>query len=170
MLIVKNFKNSHNACLLNIAAVSKSALTPEYKYNIVKKEFFHDSTWTKTEWYSKGKLHLVTTLSLLTDITQPTQQRTTSVVIWVTVQNWNREYKYEARATVTLYDEKAGQILKEKTEPRKFETNYVKFVVDMGPHQNIEKSNSKKLQLRVKVRVDEYQLYREYWAFFPSHT
>ncbi len=104
-------------------------------------------------------------MSLLTDVTQITQQRTTSAVILLTVQNWNPKCEYDAKATVTLYDEKAGRILKKRKERRKIEErkDYVKFTVDVGLHQDIESSSSKKLQLQVKVQVDERQTYKTYW-------
>ncbi len=66
---------------------------------------------------------------------------------------------------MTLYDEKAGRILKESTEERKIDDtkDYVKFMVSLGPQQEIEKSRSRKLQLQVKVRLDERHTLRMYW-------
>ncbi len=143
----------------------RTASPPECCINIPKQEFSKDSTWTITKRYSKGKLTLETQVSLLADVTQPTQQRTTSVIIQLTVKSWNPNCEYNAEARVILYDEKAGRILKKSEEKRKIEKrkDYVKFTVDIGAHREIEESKSKKLQLQVKVQVDESRTYRNYW-------
>ena len=156
-----------------LVGLCRSALPLEYGFWIKKAEFSKDGSWTKTEIYTKGHLKLETQVGLLTDVTLPTQQRTTSAVIMVTVQNRKPESEYEAKARVKLYDEKAGHILKKSKEKRKIEKsrNFVKFTVDLGKQQDIEKSKSKKLQLQVKVRVKEKSTHRGEWMvsnFIPS--
>ena len=152
-------------------ATCRTFLPPEYCFNIPTSSFSQESSWTVTECYTRSALNLKTKLSLLTDITGPTHQRTTSAVVMLTMQNRNPESEYHAQATVRLYDEKAGRLLKEKTEERKVEggRSYVKFVVDVGLQEDIEATNSKKLQLQVKVRVDERQTLKTYWEKVMLH-
>lgn len=100
-----------------------------------------------------------TKVSLLTNIIDSaTHYRTSRAVILLTVENRNLKHRYEVETEVTLYDAKFGPFLRESTTLKqmiKDGEDYMKFDVDIGPENVIKKC---KLQLRVKVKVIEYNL------------
>ena len=148
-----------------VVGICRTALPPEYSFSIPKSEFSPESSWLKTEHYVRGNLAVETRVSLYTDDTLPTQQWTTSAVIVLIMQNRKPKCKYDAKVTATLYDENIGCIFKESTEEGKIDdgSDCVKFTVGVGMYQDIERTQSKRLQLQVKVQVDEKELYKSYW-------
>ena len=136
------------------------SLPPEYEFDISLAEFKRDiPRWTKTKSYTEGAIDLTTTLTLHTDITQPSGERKTSVVVLVQVPKRSAGCSYRTCARVTLHDPNTGLFLNEKEEEREFKDGLdtVKFEVSIGPHENIERcSNHGKLRLQAKVKVHEY--------------
>lgn len=82
----------------------------------------HISTWKEHRDYSEGPIKLRTTVSLSTDICQRSGERTTSIVILVTVLDMRPSYSYTGSARVILYDPLSGTLLSESdAEEREFE-------------------------------------------------
>lgn len=104
----------------------------------------------KSKW-TKLKLDI----QILPDYTEPNNERVAKMAVTLTVQNATLEqYQCTAVADISLYDRQAGELVEQTQEERRFGGKHVvRFMMNLGWQERIERSANQHLEVGIKVKV-----------------
>ena len=104
----------------------------------------------------KGRT-LCTDIELLPDYTEPNNKRMVKLKMKLALGGAPDllEHDYKAYVSTTLYDSEASQILGQYSNSYKFADGktFVRFLINLGSQERVEKSTSRQLEVRVEVKV-----------------
>lgn len=135
-------------------------LPPQYRYN-----WPISSPQKKTQERKLGSekfknRQLITDIDLLPDYTEYRNERVAKLKIKLTLGGVSTlESIYKAFVRTTLYDFEASQIIDQQEIDYEFikGKSTIKFLVNLGKQEMIEKSTSKQLEIRVDIKVSKYK-------------
>lgn len=104
----------------------------------------------KSKW-TKLKLDI----QILPDYTEPNNERVAKMAVTLTVENATLEqYQCTAVADISLYDRQAGELVEQTQEERRFGGKHVvRFMMNLGSQERIERSANQHLEVGIKVKV-----------------